>query len=204
MATGKELDELIQYENWDDNVDNNKWDLKHHETDANDDEDDCVTEHINDCVALHIEHTHKYIHWERASRARIVSHSSCTLHPYSHWLKFEPCPHSTHDHPHVIPCVRSLHLDLRSLLLCLPPVLVPPSLSSSSASSSRSSTRRSWKTCATPPTTGWGHLRRPLPRQKHAWQQEEEQKGDISTATDDSGTIVLSPSSSRTFRKQSH
>ena len=25
-------------------------------------------------------------------------------HPYSHWLKFEPCPHSTHDHHHGHPC----------------------------------------------------------------------------------------------------
>ena len=36
---------MIQYhnkENWDDKVDNNKWDLKHNETDANDDKDDCV------------------------------------------------------------------------------------------------------------------------------------------------------------------
>ena len=62
MATGKELAELIQYENWDDKVDNNMWDLKHNETDANDDEDDCVAQHINDCVALHTEHTHKCIH----------------------------------------------------------------------------------------------------------------------------------------------
>ena len=28
----------------------------------------------------------------------------CSLHisSHSHWLKFEPCPHSTHGHPHVI------------------------------------------------------------------------------------------------------
>ena len=31
-----------------------------------------------------------------------LSHLPRTFHPYSHWLKFEPCPHFTHDHPHVI------------------------------------------------------------------------------------------------------
>ena len=35
------------------------------------------------------------------AHARIVS-LPCTFHPYSHWLKFEPCPHFTHDHTHVI------------------------------------------------------------------------------------------------------
>ena len=65
MATGKSWDDLIQYhnkENQDDKVDNNNWDRKHNETDANDDGDDDATPHFTACVALHIEHTHKYIH----------------------------------------------------------------------------------------------------------------------------------------------
>ena len=62
MATVKELDELLQYENWDDKVDNNKWDGKHNDVNTNDDADDKHTLHIYDCVALHDMHTHKYIH----------------------------------------------------------------------------------------------------------------------------------------------
>ena len=37
-------------------------DRKLNETDANDDGDDDTTPHFTACVALHIEHTHKYIH----------------------------------------------------------------------------------------------------------------------------------------------
>ena len=33
-------------------MDNNKWDRKHNDVNTNDDVDDCVTQHINDCVAL--------------------------------------------------------------------------------------------------------------------------------------------------------
>ena len=67
MATGKELDELIQYHNKEKQED--KWksknvqvDRKFNETDANDDGGDDATPHFTACVALHIEHTHKYIH----------------------------------------------------------------------------------------------------------------------------------------------
>ena len=62
MATGKELDELLQYENWDDKVDNNKRDGKHDDMNTNDDVDNWTTQHINDCVALHIVHFHKQFH----------------------------------------------------------------------------------------------------------------------------------------------
>ena len=62
MATGKELDELLQYENWDDKVDNNKRDGKHDDMNTNDDVDNWTTQHINDCVALHIVHLHKQFH----------------------------------------------------------------------------------------------------------------------------------------------
>ena len=125
---GKELDELIQYhnkENWDDKVDNNKWDLKHNEIDANDDEDDCVTQHINDCVALHIEHTH-IVH---PLRARIMNvHSVSFLLHISSTLTLAQVRalSALHSRPSTChPCVRSLHLELRSLLLSLPLVLVP-------------------------------------------------------------------------------
>ena len=37
-------------------------DRKLNETDANDDGDDDATPHFTVCVALHIEHTHEYIH----------------------------------------------------------------------------------------------------------------------------------------------
>ena len=67
MATGTELDELIQYHNKE-NLDD-KWkskivqlDRKLNETDANDDGDDDATPHFTACVALHIEHTHEYNH----------------------------------------------------------------------------------------------------------------------------------------------
>ena len=62
MATGKELDELLQYENWDDKVDNNKRDGKHDDMNTNDDVDNLTTQHINDCVALHIVHFHTQFH----------------------------------------------------------------------------------------------------------------------------------------------
>ena len=45
---------------------------KPNETSANDYGDDGATPHFTACVALHIEHTHEYIHWERASWARTV------------------------------------------------------------------------------------------------------------------------------------
>ena len=38
------------------------WDRKLNETDANDDGDDDATPHFTACVALLIEHTHKFIH----------------------------------------------------------------------------------------------------------------------------------------------
>ena len=65
MATRKEWDELIQYENQGrqcGKVKSYNWDRKLNDTDANDDGDDDATAHFTACVALHIEHTHKYIH----------------------------------------------------------------------------------------------------------------------------------------------
>ena len=51
MAYGKQLDELIQYhkENQDDKVDNVQRDRKHNNVNTNDDVDNCMTQHINDC-----------------------------------------------------------------------------------------------------------------------------------------------------------
>ena len=67
MATGKEWDELIQYYNKENQE--TMWkrkivqvDRKLNETDADDDGDDDATPHFSACVALHIEHTHEYIH----------------------------------------------------------------------------------------------------------------------------------------------
>ena len=62
MATGEELDELLHYENWDDKVDNNKRDEKHDDVNTNDDVDNWTTQHINDCVAIHIVHLHTQFH----------------------------------------------------------------------------------------------------------------------------------------------
>ena len=62
MATRKELDELLQYENWDHKVYNNNWDGKHDDMNTNDDVDNWTTQHINDCVAFHIVHLHKQFH----------------------------------------------------------------------------------------------------------------------------------------------
>ena len=128
-------------------------DRKLNETDANDDGDDDATPHFTACVTLHIEHTHKYIHWERASWA-------CSL---------VPC---TFHHTHIGSCSSLVRTPLTTIIMAihvvvvsstwLPPFTSSPSscLSSSSpsstsaTSSSRSSTRRSWKTCATPLPTG--------------------------------------------------
>ena len=44
-----------------------------------------------------------------------LSHMPRTFHPYSHWLKFEPCPHVTHDHHHGHPRERSLFTLISSL-----------------------------------------------------------------------------------------
>ena len=55
------MDELIQYENWD-----TKWTTisggQKQNVNTNDDADDCVTQHIKDCVALHYANTHKHFH----------------------------------------------------------------------------------------------------------------------------------------------
>ena len=61
------MDELIQYHNKENRdimwkVKLYEWDRKLNETDAKDDGDDDATPHFTACVALHIEHTHKYIH----------------------------------------------------------------------------------------------------------------------------------------------
>ena len=155
MATSKE-DALIQYhnkENQDDKVGKvnlYNWDQKLNETDANDDGDDDATQHFTTCVALHIEHTHKYIHWERASWA--CGLVPCARSPYSHWLKFFALCHC---HPHAIGCSLFTLILSGCLLPSFPPVCLPlPLLPPQPTSSSLSSTRRSWKTCATPPTTG--------------------------------------------------
>ena len=59
---GKELDEPLQYENWDDKMYNNKRDEKHDNVNTNDDVDNWTTQHIKDCVVLHSVHIHKQFH----------------------------------------------------------------------------------------------------------------------------------------------
>ena len=44
-----------------------------------------------------------------------LSHMPRTFHPFSHWLKFEPCPHFSHDHHHGHPRERSLFTLISSL-----------------------------------------------------------------------------------------
>ena len=61
MATMKEWDELLQYENWNDAY-NNKRNGKHEDMYTNDDVDNWTTQHINDCVAYHNVHIHKQFH----------------------------------------------------------------------------------------------------------------------------------------------
>ena len=62
MAAGIELDELQQYEIWDDKVCNNMRNEKHDNMNTNDDVDNWTKQHINDCVALHIVHFHEQFH----------------------------------------------------------------------------------------------------------------------------------------------
>ena len=109
-------------------------DWKLNETDVNDDGDDDATPHFTDCVALYIEHTHKYIHWERASWAWTVLFI-VHVHSYSHLAQvlslFTNQPRS---YPWRVSCDSTF-------LLCL--------LSSISSCSLSSTTRSSWKACAT-------------------------------------------------------
>ena len=100
MATMKEWDELLQYHskaNWNAAY-NNKRNGKHEDMNTNGDVDNWTTQHINDCVALHYVHIPKQFHSACARSVSLLVHISS----HSHWLKFEPCPHFTHGHPHAI------------------------------------------------------------------------------------------------------
>ena len=88
-------------------------DRKLNETDANDDGDEDSTPHFTACKALHTEHTHKYIHWERASWARTVMffvYISFILTLTQ--VRALPALQSRSSTCH--PCVRPLHLELHS------------------------------------------------------------------------------------------
>ena len=64
MATEIELDELLQCDKQGKlrrKVKLYEWDQKQN-VNTNDDGDDDATPHFTACVALHIEHSHKYIH----------------------------------------------------------------------------------------------------------------------------------------------
>ena len=82
----------------------------------------------------------------------VVSHLLVHSSSHSHWLKFfAPC----HIHPHAkhgcLSLTRPTPLSTSQPSSCLSSSSL---FSISATNSSRSSTRRSWKTCATPPTTG--------------------------------------------------
>ena len=141
MATRNEWDELQYHnkENRDDNVEN--WDRKLNDTNANDDGEDNATAHFTACVALHnwacarslvlctFHHTHKGSSSSLARTPLTVIHMSSMCATSSPWTPLSTSQPSS--------CLSSFS----------------PS-STSATSSSRSSTRRSWKTRATPPTTG--------------------------------------------------
>ena len=106
-----------------------EWNRKLNETDANDDGDDDATTHFTACVALHIEHTHKYIHWERVSWARIVLFLAHFIALTLAQTRALSALHSWSSTCH--PWERPLHLELHSLLpsfppVCLPLLLLPP------------------------------------------------------------------------------
>ena len=42
-------------------MDNNKWEQQHN-VNTNDDADDCMAQHINDCMTPHNANTHKHFH----------------------------------------------------------------------------------------------------------------------------------------------
>ena len=78
--------------------------------------DDCVTQRINDCVALpQCEHPQVLPLRARMIRTRSLI-LSCTFHPYSHLAQVLSLPST---------CVRSPRLDLLLLLPSLPAVPVP-------------------------------------------------------------------------------
>ena len=136
MATRNEWDEQLQYynkENQDDNVEKIKLGQK-------DDGEDNATAHFTACVALH--------NWACAR-----SPVPCTFH-HTHIGSSWVLP-ALHIHLHAIhgclSLTRPTPLSTSQPSSCLSSF--SPS-STSATSSSRSSTRRSWKTCATPPTTG--------------------------------------------------
>ena len=88
---------------------------------------------------------------ERAHVVLFLAH----FHHTHVWLKFEPCPHSTHNHHHGHPCGCCL-FDLTSsfyLFAFLLSVFLSLFFHLSDEQQSELKTRRSWKTCATPPTT---------------------------------------------------
>ena len=108
MATGKELDELIHYHNKENQ--DIMWKSKIVRVEPKAQWDRCQwRRRWRRYTALHrLRGTGHWAHPQvHPVRARIMSSHSlvpCTFHSYSHWLKFEPCPHSTHDHHHGHPC----------------------------------------------------------------------------------------------------
>ena len=104
---------------------------------------------------------------ENAHHVRAQSCSLCTFHHTHIWLKFEQCPHSTHDHHHGHPygcCLFDLtsFFNLFVFLLCLPLPLLPPQRRAAAGAQPEDHE----KPVQLRYQREWGHLRRPLPPQK--------------------------------------
>ena len=100
-----------------------------------------------------------------AHHERAESCSLCTFHHTHIWLKFEPCPHSTHDHHHGHPCGCCL-FDLTSFFpLRLPPVCLPPQRRAAAGAHQEDH----GKPVRLRYQREWGHLRRPLPPHSFRW-----------------------------------
>ena len=138
MATGKELDELVQYhnkENQDDKVE------KYNCTTGTESSmrqmpmtTEMTTLHRTSPLAWHCTlSTLTSTSTESAHHERAQSCSLCTFHHTHIWLKFEPFLHSTNtnDHHHGHPCgcclfdMTSSFLSLRLPPVCLPLHLLP-------------------------------------------------------------------------------
>ena len=99
-------------------------DRKVNQTDANDEGDDDATPHFTACRSTAHRSTLTCTSTESAHHERA---QSCSLHisSHSHWLKFEPCPHSTQYHHHGHPCGCLFDLTSPFLPIRVLPVFLP-------------------------------------------------------------------------------
>ena len=151
MAARNEWDESQYHskENWNDAY-NNKQDTKLNNVNTNDNVD---TPHFDDRVA------HHNMHWACTHSFTVLDHHT-HIHGSSWVLHLSPHLHVIHVCGGCFSLTRPTPLSTSSPSSCPSSF---PSSSTSTTSCNRNSTRRTWQTCATPLTTGVGHLRRPLP-----------------------------------------